>query len=167
MPSSRKVALFHVKKHHLPNAKSINGLRAVFGETYLDPVRVVSIGVPVSELIANPTSPAALETSVEFCGGTHLRDIAHARSLIITAEEAISKGIRRIVAVTGNEAEKAEKLAAKYQSEIAELSTVVTEAIKSENITAANTAVIEMTKDRFKIIARELWTGLSGKYACW
>ena len=78
-----------------------------------------------------------------------------------------SKGIRRIVAVTGNEAEKAEKLAAKYQSEIAELSTVVTEAIKSENITAANTAVIEMTKDRFKIVARELWTGLSGKYARW
>ena len=151
----------------LAEAKSINGLRAVFGETYPDPVRVVSIGVPVSELIANPTSPAALETSVEFCGGTHLRDIAHARSLIITAEEAISKGIRRIVAVTGNEAEKAEKLAAKYQSEIAELSTVVTEAIKSENITAANTAVIEMTKDRFKIIARKLWTGLSGQYACW
>ena len=47
--------------------------------------------------------------------------------------------------MTGNEAEKAEKLAAKYQSEIVELSTVVTEAIKSENITAANTAVIEMT----------------------
>ena len=75
----------------LAEAKSINGLRAVFGETYLDPVRVVSIGVPVSELIANPTSPTALETSVEFCGGTYLRVIAHARSLIITAEEAISK----------------------------------------------------------------------------
>ena len=117
----------------LAKAKSINGLRSVFGETYPDPVRVVSIGVPVSELIANPTSPAALETSVEFCGGTHLRDIAHARSLIITAEEAISKGIRRIVAVTGNEAEKADKLAAKYQAEIGQLTTVVTEAIKSDH----------------------------------
>ena len=65
---------------------------------------------------------------------------------MITAEEAISKGIRRIVAVTGCEAEKAEKLAAKYEAQIAALATQVDAAVKSENITAANTAVIDMTK---------------------
>ena len=89
----------------------IQGLRAMFDETYPDPVRVVSIGVPVNELLENPTSGAADKTSVEFCGGTHLRDISHARKLVITAEEAISKGIRRMIAVTGAEAEKADRQA--------------------------------------------------------
>lgn len=89
----------------------IQGLRAMFDETYPDPVRVVSIGVPVKELLENPTSGAADKTSVEFCGGTHLRDISHARKLVITAEEAISKGIRRMIAVTGAEAEKADRQA--------------------------------------------------------
>ena len=38
----------------LAQAKAINGLRAVFGETYPDPVRVVSVGRPVEQLVANP-----------------------------------------------------------------------------------------------------------------
>ena len=38
----------------LAQAKSINGLRAVFGEVYPDPVRVVSVGKPVDVLVANP-----------------------------------------------------------------------------------------------------------------
>src|SRR6185295_9819081 len=38
----------------LAAAKAVNGVRAVFGETYPDPVRVVSIGQPVKELIASP-----------------------------------------------------------------------------------------------------------------
>ncbi|EHH62253.1 hypothetical protein EGM_20519 [Macaca fascicularis] len=91
----------------LAAAKAIQGLRAVFDETYPDPVRVVSIGVPVSELLDDPSGPAGSLTSVEFCGGTHLRNSSHAGAFVIVTEEAIAKGIRRIVAVTGAEAQKA------------------------------------------------------------
>lgn len=91
----------------LAAAKAIQGLRAVFDETYPDPVRVVSIGVPVSQLLEDPSSPAGSLTSVEFCGGTHLQNSSHAGAFVIVSEEAIAKGIRRIVAVTGTEAQKA------------------------------------------------------------
>uniref|UniRef100_A0A673NBG7 Alanine--tRNA ligase n=1 Tax=Sinocyclocheilus rhinocerous TaxID=307959 RepID=A0A673NBG7_9TELE len=90
----------------LAAAKAIQGLRAVFDETYPDPVRVVSIGVPVEELLADPNSPAGSLTSIEFCGGTHLKNSGHAAPFVIVSEEAIAKGIRRIVAVTGAEAQK-------------------------------------------------------------
>ncbi|XP_007910546.1 alanine--tRNA ligase, cytoplasmic [Callorhinchus milii] len=88
-------------------AKAIQGLRAVFDETYPDPVRVVSVGIPVEDMLADPSGPAGSVTSVEFCGGTHLQNAGHVGSFVIVSEEAIAKGIRRIVAVTGPEAQKA------------------------------------------------------------
>lgn len=91
----------------LSDAKSIQGLRAVFDEVYPDPVRVLSIGVPVEDLVKDPMGPGASLTSVEFCGGTHLKRSGHIGKLVIVSEEAIAKGIRRIIAVTGTEAHKA------------------------------------------------------------
>lgn len=91
----------------LNDAKQIKGLRAMFDETYPDPVRVVSVGVSVEKLVAEPDGSAGLETSVEFCGGTHLHKTGHMERFAILAEEAIAKGIRRIVALTGPEATKA------------------------------------------------------------
>ncbi|KAH0619579.1 hypothetical protein JD844_000302 [Phrynosoma platyrhinos] len=72
------------------------GLRAVFDETYPDPVRVVSIGIPIEDMLADPSSAAGAITSVEFCGGTHLQNSSHAGHFVIVSEEAIAKGIRRI-----------------------------------------------------------------------
>lgn len=60
----------YAKESNLAVAKTIQGLRAMFEETYPDPVRVVSMGIPVENLEKDPLSTAALETSVEFCGGT-------------------------------------------------------------------------------------------------
>lgn len=95
----------------LAAAKAITGLRAVFDETYPDPVRVVSIGIPVEQLLADPNGTAGSLTSIEFCGGTHLQNSGHAAPFVIVSEEAIAKGIRRIVAVTGTEAQKAQRKA--------------------------------------------------------
>ena len=60
----------YAKETPLGLAKEIQGLRAVFDETYPDPVRVLSIGEPVETLTADPTGPWAMQNSVEFCGGT-------------------------------------------------------------------------------------------------
>ena len=67
------------------------GLRAVFGEVYPDPVRVVSIGRPVEELLANPHDSSHRAFSVEFCGGTHLASTGAARSFALLSEEGIAK----------------------------------------------------------------------------
>lgn len=56
----------------LKDAREILGVRAVFGETYPDPVRVVSVGVPVEDLLGNVKAPDWRKVSVEFCGGTHV-----------------------------------------------------------------------------------------------
>merc|ERR1719422_2693706 len=97
----------YAKEAPLAIAKTIQGLRAVFDETYPDPVRVVSVGVPVEKLEADPNNPEGTKTSIEFCGGTHLRRAGHMEHMVIASEEAIAKGIRRIVALTGPEAAKA------------------------------------------------------------
>jgi len=60
----------YAKESALAVAKAVQGLRAVFEETYPDPVRVVSIGLPVEQLEADPSNPAGTKTSIEFCGGT-------------------------------------------------------------------------------------------------
>ncbi|HVZ94018.1 MAG TPA: alanine--tRNA ligase, partial [Phycisphaerales bacterium] len=82
-------------------ARTINGLRAVFGEAYPDPVRVVSIGAAVKSLLADPGSAAWRNYSVEFCGGTHLTRTGEAEAFALLSEEGVAKGVRRIIGVPG------------------------------------------------------------------
>lgn len=109
------------KELELKVAKSIRGLRSVFDEVYPDPVRIISFGVPIEELEQNPGGDAGTKTSVEFCGGTHLKRSGHIIDFVISGEEAISKGIRRVVALTGPEAVKANKKAQLYNNQIERL----------------------------------------------
>src|SRR6201994_1237438 len=77
------------------------GARALFGEKYGDEVRVVSMGKTAREHGAN-----ALGWSVELCGGTHVRRTGDIGLITVTGESAVSSGVRRIEALTGNYARK-------------------------------------------------------------
>ena len=77
------------------------GARALFGEKYGDEVRVVSMGKTAREHGAN-----ALGWSVELCGGTHVRRTGDIGLISVTGESAVSSGVRRIEALTGNHARK-------------------------------------------------------------
>ncbi|EDW78149.1 uncharacterized protein Dwil_GK24844 [Drosophila willistoni] len=115
----------YAKESKLAVAKSIRGLRSVFDEVYPDPVRVISFGVPVEQLEEQPNGEAGDNTSVEFCGGTHLRRSGHIMDFVISSEEAIAKGIRRIVALTGPEAIKAIKKSEQFEQEIVTLKATI------------------------------------------
>ncbi|XP_067135714.1 alanine--tRNA ligase, cytoplasmic [Centruroides vittatus] len=137
----------YAKECPLPLAKAIQGLRAVFNETYPDPVRVVSVGIPVDDLIADPCGPGGSTTSVEFCGGTHLKRSGHIGDFVIASEEAIAKGIRRIVALTGPEASKAIRKAEIYEQDVEKIQKLVND--KNRKISGKEIVkkIVELTED--------------------
>lgn len=105
----------------LARARTVTGVRAVFGETYPDPVRVVSVGVPVEDLLREPDNPAWRAVSVEFCGGTHVGNTSEIKELVVLEESGIAKGVRRIVAVTGHAAHAAQQAAADFDADLGRL----------------------------------------------
>ncbi|XP_048508528.1 alanine--tRNA ligase, cytoplasmic isoform X2 [Athalia rosae] len=137
----------YAKESSLAIAKTIQGLRAMFEETYPDPVRIISIGVPVEELEKNPLSPAGTQTSVEFCGGTHLHQAGHIGDFVIASEEAIAKGIRRIVALTGPEATKALKKVEFLENELNKIKSTIDEDKSGAKSKEHVKAIVELTED--------------------
>ncbi|HSZ54133.1 MAG TPA: alanine--tRNA ligase-related protein [Tepidisphaeraceae bacterium] len=101
-------------------ALKINGLRAVFGEKYPPVVRVVSIGAKVSELLKNPSHAQWRHYSIEFCGGTHLKTTGQVGAFVVTGEELVSKGVRRIVALTGDAAREVQERGHAIETMVAE-----------------------------------------------
>ncbi len=101
------------------------GAMMLFGEKYGEEVRMVSMGQAVgtadqishdgTDLLASggevagasqevntaesPNGEGAI--SVELCGGTHVKRTGEIGSLVITSEEAVSAGVRRLEALTG------------------------------------------------------------------
>ncbi|PWN50994.1 hypothetical protein IE53DRAFT_386661 [Violaceomyces palustris] len=107
----KKNVAVYSKELQLELAQKIPGLRAVFGEAYPDPVRVVTLEFDVEDIAKDIENPKWRSTSVEFCGGTHVAKTGEIKDFVITEESGIAKGIRRIIAVTGEGAAAVTKLA--------------------------------------------------------
>ncbi|XP_046907071.1 alanine--tRNA ligase, mitochondrial [Hypomesus transpacificus] len=101
----------------LAKANQIPGLRTV-DEVYPDPVRVVSVAMPVSSLLNSQTHTP---TSVELCCGTHLLSTGEIGDLVIVSEKQTVKGISRIVALTGDEATQAREAGQALAQEVGSL----------------------------------------------
>lgn len=135
----------YAKDVDLDLAREIEGVRAVFGETYPNPVRVVSIGVDVDELLSNPKNPEWRKVSVEFCGGTHVEATGLIKDLIIVEESGIAKGIRRIVAYTGDGAHQAQQDAKVFSQKLDHIEALEFGTAKAAEIKAASVELDTLT----------------------
>jgi alanyl-tRNA synthetase len=81
---------FAVNSKTIPIAEARKaGAMMLFGEKYGENVRMVTVGDDSSNV------------SIELCGGIHVNRTGEIGSFVVTTEESVSAGVRRIEALTG------------------------------------------------------------------
>ena len=120
----------NVEELPIDQAKN-KGAIAMFGEKYGDMVRVVSFS----------------DVSVEFCGGTHVKNTADIGSFYIVKESGVSAGVRRIEAVCGT-------AAIAYTKEIINSMNEIKAEIKNNDVIAG----IKKLKEQIKDLKKEVET---------
>ncbi len=111
----------------ISDAKNM-GAMSLFGEKYGDNVRVIKFG-----------------DSIELCGGTHVSNTAEIGRMVITGESAVSAGVRRIEAISGN-------VAAAHIDEQLELINKLKEQFAPQSVTEA----ISNLQSRVKNLEKDL-----------
>ncbi|KAG6013087.1 Alanine--tRNA ligase [Claviceps pusilla] len=158
----RRNAKVYAKDVDLDLARQIEGVRAVFGETYPNPVRVVSVGMDIDTMLRDPKKPEWRQYSVEFCGGTHVEHTGLIKDLVLVEESGIAKGIRRIIAYTGEAAHQVQREAAEFSKRLDALDAMPFGAAKDAQVKVISQALSQLvistlTKDqlnaRFQKIA--------------
>ena len=119
-----------VKVMPIEEAKKM-GAMALFGEKYGETVRVVNMG----------------GYSIEFCGGTHLKNTAQAGLFKILSEGGVAAGVRRIEATTG-------KGVLEYISEKDAVITATAEVLKTNPTELVNKA--ESITNEYKALQKSL-----------
>lgn len=149
----------------LATARQISGVRAVFGETYPDPVRVVSVGVELDEILKNVNDPRWEKVSIEFCGGTHVLKTGDIKDLVVLEESGIAKGIRRIIAVTGEDAHHVQRVAKEFEQRLDHLQSMALGPAKEQeakqiqvDLNQLNISAVQKTKfrERFTSINKQI-----------
>jgi len=116
----------------LEQAQQVQFVRRMFGEKYPDPVRIVSVGADIFEVLKSPSDSAWGKYSMEYCGGTHVSNTREIQAFTIVEEIPKGSGERRITALTGDLARRAHQEYERFHIDIESVENAIDEELNQK-----------------------------------